>query len=127
MEVVHEKAKHGEITAPAEPIEERESFPSWRLIYTCKYVKSQLPLKPIHRQHLGTGELLPVRVIHRNELDFNSQGEFARPYLGHWQHQEFGRRMEIMDQADKNVGEDVCTKQLGSLGKYPASHRVAMG
>lgn len=55
MEVLHEKAKRGEITAPAELIEKRESFPSWRLIYTCKYVESQLPLKFILHQYLGMG------------------------------------------------------------------------
>lgn len=53
MEEFHEKAKRGEITSQVELIEARESFYSWRLIYTYKYVKSQLPLKSIHHKHLG--------------------------------------------------------------------------
>lgn len=95
------KQKRGEITAPAELIGKRESFPSWRLIYTCKYVKSQLPLKSVH---LGMGQLLSAPVIHRIDPNFSSQGECAGSYLGNWQHPELSRGMEIMDQADKNVG-----------------------
>jgi len=61
-------------------------------------------------------------MIHRNDPVFTSSGECARSLLGNWQHQELSREMEIMYQVEKNVGEDVCRKQFGSLGKYPASH-----
>lgn len=42
-----------EIISQAELIGKRESFPSWRLIFTYKYVKSQLPLKSINHKCLG--------------------------------------------------------------------------